>query len=197
VKPLVVCIVILVGGCEDGRSPTTPDRPIGRPNATALANLDLIRDLESRERESTVLVSVGAPSQLDGRVASGDGWAYSFLDTRPNLDEGWVWTVRSSGEISVVGPVPATQLFDRVDIAPLLAVDSDEAISLARGYGAQAYLAKHPQALVQVAYRRLAGEVVCQLHFLDISPSRDGCEIDIYIHATAGTLMARDLSCLL
>jgi hypothetical protein len=196
----ILLVFAVFAGCDKGRksptSPPPPGRPTGISNATALANLSLVLQLEKQARSTTVLASVFAFAHLDGHVGADGGWDYTFIDVRPNLDQAYVWSVEGTGIVNVVGPVPPTAHLDLVDLAPSLVLDSDRATSLARGYGADAYIAKHPNAIVQITYRFLGGQPICHLHYLDNSSGRDGCEIDIYLHASSGALMARDLSCL-
>ncbi len=156
----------------------------------------LVVQLERAIRDTTILVGIGGFTQLDGRIAAENSWTYSFIDARPNVDQAYAWIVTGTGQVSVEGPVQPVSRADVVDIAASLHIDSAEAVTLANEHGASAYVAMHPSAVVRVSYRRLGGEPICQLHYLDNSADRDGCEIDIYLHATTGALMARDVSCL-
>ncbi len=193
----LVLLLALAAGC-DGGSPTAPGGGRrGTPNATALTNLALVRQLEREQRRTTLLTNIGAVGVgLNGRLLPGGAWGYEFAEITEQRDTRFAWSVFSDGSITFEGPLPPLNPVARLDLGPFLQVDSDQAVDRALGFGADEYVRRHPEAMIQVRYFHLAGQVVCHLHFLDIGPGRDGCEIDIFLSASSGELLARDLSCL-
>src|ERR1051325_8592111 len=75
-------------------SPSSP-YPRGIPHSSALANLALVQQLERARGRNTVLVYIDGFASLDGAVAPGAGWAYSFADpTVPAARQLYPWGMR-------------------------------------------------------------------------------------------------------
>jgi hypothetical protein len=140
-------------------------------------------------------VSVYGGATLEGRVVPGNPWIYEFAeDTLPFRP--YVWYANSSGQISFHGSIVEPLRLALVDISPGLIIDSDQAVRLAREYGAEAYLDRYPNAQVDIRCLRTAQVSTWTIHFYTIPHGNPFCEISIDLDAQTGQLLNRDVGCL-
>ena len=188
----VLLLVGFLGAC-DGESPTTPDPlPMGTPNAMALDNLALVRQLERRDRTQTLFTRVTAFAvNPSGRIGSRNAWTYEFTDLA--VERLYFWDVYSDGRIRAPeGPTPPFGPVTNVDIESMLKINSDRAIAIAMRHGAEEYVKKHEGALVTVMYQIEYGLPVCHMKFWW---SGDYCQWQYWVHATNGDFMAKEEPC--
>lgn len=189
----VLLLIALLGACDE-ESPTTPDPlPIGIPNAMALDNLPIVRQLERRDRPQTLLTRVAAFAvNPSGRIAGGSSWSYEFTDLA--VERLYFWAVASDGRIDPPdGPTPPYgPPVTNVDIESMLKTNSDRAIAIAMRHGAEEYVKKHQGAVVTVMYQIENGLPVCHMKFWW---SGDYCQWQYWVHATSGDFMAKEEPC--
>jgi hypothetical protein len=141
------------------------------------------------------LVSIYGGTTLEGRPVPGNPWIYEFaeesLPVRP-----YVWYAYPSGQILFHGPIVEPLRLALVDISPGLFVDSDQAVRLARDYGAQAYIDRYPNAQVDIRCLRTAQVPTWTVHFSTIPLGNPFCEVSIDLNAQTGALLNRDVGCL-
>src|SRR5438477_4974146 len=200
---LVATVFATLGraGCSPSQptpSPSPSPTPLmGKPNATVLANLDVVRQIEKGTGRSTIRVWVrAAGADAGGIVEPGNAWHYTFAERTVDGVVLHDWAVRDTGEIEPrdVFPVPG---LDILEIGPSLRIDSDEAARLARTYGGQAYFDRFSGAYLQMSGRYIGGKVVWDLLFQGAPPiGGDICEIPMVIDATTGELLYQSLACL-
>lgn len=172
----------------------TPSYPPGIPHATAFANLVHVTALERQVSQDGYLAQVeGFGTALDGRIAGGSGWAYTFVEREGTFERTWV--VRENGEIYVLEFDPGLSKFEYPGIEADLFIDSPEAIQRALDAGVSPFAAKHPDAHVEVTYRRKFGLTICEMRFYDAS-FVDPCQPTVIIDAMTGEVVFTYLDCL-
>ena len=213
VRVLLVLVVLagMISAC-DWNSPTEPERPTPTPEirptptvtptqpvyppgvagATALENLAHVTGLETAAVQQGMLVRIAGYGELTGRIASGSGWAYSFV--RGGEIEG-VWTVWYDGRVQFFSYQPPIHAYETPGIEGSLFIDSPAAIQRAIEAGASAFTAIHPDAQVHVRYWRKFGRVVCEMQFYD-RMHIDRCEPQVIIDAATGELLDTALECI-
>jgi hypothetical protein len=205
---LIVSVVAALrrSGCPYSPSPAipspspvpsaSPSYPAGRPNATALENLPLILSLERASGRQTVLFNlVSNGSDLDGRIQGESTWSYEFAERRETTYTFYFWAVTEAGDVQFRGPALPVLPFAFSDLGPVITIDSDAAVELARSYGAEPYVRAHSDARPRpLAARFVGGLPVWNVRF---DAKSAPCELGpIYIDARTGDLLARDLWCL-
>ena len=137
---LAVLILAACGGAPSGPAPTPSPSPtplMGKANATVLANVDVVRQVERATGRHTILVWVGtAGAGQSGTPLVDSSWHYTFAGSTTDGVVYHDWAVRETGVIEPrdVFPVPGLVISE---IGPSLRIDSDEAARLARSYGGQ------------------------------------------------------------
>lgn len=171
--------------------------PNVRPSSTAFENLALIRSLEVATGRQSILYFVSAAGLTqDGFVTPTSSWDYSFYAPATSTVIGYNWLVRGNGRVEFRESSLVIRGIDFTEIQPRLRVDSPQAVRLALEYGARAYANRYPEALVQMTYRYIARQPICQMTLFVLGTNRPACELGpIMIHAETGELMLRDLSC--
>jgi hypothetical protein len=82
-------------------------------------------------------------------------------------------------------------------MAHLFAIDSPRAAQLGREYGAQPWVDRFSDAFVRMSSSYDAGRLSWRLDYETPSPDAPNCRtVQIYIDATSGELLARNLRCL-
>jgi hypothetical protein len=94
------------------------------------------------------------------------------------------------------GPDPPLGPFSGIDIESALGIDSGQALALAEQHGGAEYFRQHPNASLSLGYLHFASRVRVQIQYFDLSPDMNGCEVDIVLDATNGTLIGREIDCL-
>ena len=184
-------IALFLSGCED--TPTTPEPlPTGIPNAKIFDNLQLARQLEAKQRPDTIFTLMGGFFDMDGTCSEGDGITYEF--TRVQTLERFHWVVYWDGHIESYGPLSPVGPITIVDIGPMMKINSDEAIRLARKHGGEAFVKLYPDALASLDYLIMNDYPVCTVRFVKIGVSR--CEPKYWLHAGTGELLQKDDSCI-
>lgn len=187
---VLVAIALSLSGCED--SPATPDPlPTGLPNAKIYDNLPLARQLEAQQRPDTIFTEMSGYFDLDGTCSEGDGVTYEF--TRVQTLQRFDWAVYCDGQIEAFGPLSPVGPITLVDVGPMIKINSDEAIKLARKYGGQAFVKRYPDALAGLRYSILDDYPVCTVRFFKIGVQ---CEPKYWLHAGTGELLQKDDSCI-
>jgi len=163
----------------------------GIPNAKAFDNLIKIYYLERMKHSDTVLVELGAHTELDGTVAKGSLWGYTFGLIKNNLEIIYIWYVWEDGKIELAYEGRSFSPHDVTELGPYLKINSDSAIQLAIKYGAKDYIKEHPHALVQMSYKWMAKLPVVKLWLYD--PEQLGeCEPQWWIRADNGDFLYSD-----
>jgi len=168
---------------------------MGKANATLLANLDLIRQIETATGRRTILVWMSvAGADANGIVEPGNAWHYTFADRATERIAYYDWAVRDTGAIEPrdVFPLPGLEITE----ITIVSIDSDQAARLARSYGGQTYFDRFSNAHIRMAVRYIQGKLVWDLLLQGAPPVGPFCEVPMTIDATTGQLLSRDLSCL-
>jgi hypothetical protein len=164
--------------------------------STLFQNIPLVRSLEAATGRRTVLVSLSGFADQHGRLKAGNSWAYEFSDPSALDVRLHPWSVNSEGFVTArPSAAPIVHDLDRVELGPHLAVDSPEAIRLALSYGAQPYVDRFPTAYVALGVRFRARVATWEVHF-EALPGAPCSLGPIYIDASTGVLLSRDLNCL-
>lgn len=179
-------------------SPSPAPSPVGKPNATALENLPLVRSLEQATGRGGLLITInGTAKAQDGIPRPGSLWDYVFAQVNATgLPRLYYWTVYSDGTIEFTDDAANVGRQTYVDIGPSLAIDSPEAVRRGQDYGAKPFVDRYPGTLVAMVARSVAGRVIWQMRFFDLSPEDPLCSVEVTIDALTGELLLRDLSCL-
>jgi len=194
---ILFCVIVLVA-CHDN-IPTTPEPPDppkeypkGLKDAKAFDNLQHIVSLERLQRQDTVLIIIaGDGVHLNGIITGGNVWSYHFAVLKNNVETDYVWYVWQDGKVELPHVGPPIKSNWVKELAPLLKINSDEAIMLARKYGAKDYIKIHPHAQVKMEYIWKGNLAVITMWFSD--PEQIGeCEPEWWIRADTGDLLYTD-----
>jgi hypothetical protein len=156
-----------------------------------------VLSLERASGRQALLVNLVAPgTDLRGRIEGDNAWIYEFAARREATYDFYFWEVDGTGVVQFKGPSPPASLrFEFSDVAPVITVDSDAAVQLARTYGAEPYLQAHPDARPRAVAAKFVGGLPAWSVTFYVNPTT--CQLGpIYIDARTGALLARDLWCL-
>lgn len=197
----VLVLIFLIAGIQGcgGDSSTgndePPPLPVAIPSALVLENLELIRNLEGSRRSDTFLTSViGDGIGLNGRPLTGNAWSYVFAKKDPITL--YTWYVFADGHIAESQPFPiggGGPPISGLDISTHIKINSDRAIDIARKNGANAYLKKYPDALIQLKYTFIYEFPTCTMR---IEQPGSLCPILITIQSETGEVLQKDLQCI-
>lgn len=200
--------IALLTGCggSGGPSPTPSPTPTGTPtnlpngvpNATMLQNLPLAASLAQRYRPGCVFSRCHATGVTPGgTLREGSAWGFSFtarLGERVVLD---LWEVYSDGHVVYFPDRDRSQpiLFEPVDIASSVQVDSSQGLSLAMGYGLAACYATRSEDSLRITYIvEQPGATTPSIRIL-ATTSREGGIAEIFMSPRTGELFAKNLFC--
>ncbi len=195
---LLGLVVVLAAGC-DGGSPSEPrpgEPPRGVTNATVLENLVLVRSLQDRQLTGTQLVDISGGVRPSGRLSQGSGWGYSFLQTTPQSRTVYFWSAYSDGRIESGGSGPPIGIVFPVDIGPLLQIDSDRALEIARANGAQAHLDRFPDGIITMRYHHDGNRLLCAIELDGRRMDGAPCTSFVFLDGSTGAVLRTDFTCL-
>lgn len=184
----------MILACNSGSSPTEPGQPRATPNATVLANLPQVLDLERAERQDSRLVRIGGGVGADGTLLPGSAWTYIFHRFNGQVETRFVWKVWSDGRITFRGPEPPLGRDSFEHLPDLIRLDSDELVQLALDHGGTAFVERFPDARVSMAFYVLAGIPTCEMQFRSLNrpPGSGFCEPQVWIDAASGDLLLKE-----
>ncbi len=165
------------------------------PEATALANLALVRDLEAKAPGTPmILVSLGgAPASMSGRLLPGEGggWNYYFAEATGSSAHLDCWRVRADGHVEFLGAdeQPLIRPTYR-ELQPDAQVDSDRAAALALQYGGQRYVDKYPGSDLSMGCEWINGRPVWHVKFWNFALAGNVCADEVYLDAATGALLS-------
>jgi hypothetical protein len=193
-------LALAVPACKDSTGPTPVPTskpavpfPPGTPQATALENLALVRNLEAKaSAKAMILIGMGTYSAATtGRLMAGNHgpWAYSFAEAvgdNPNYDEWDVWPdgrVEFHGNFAPIGPASGY-----IELQPIQ-IDSDRAAALALEYGAQRYEDKYPGSTLQMICSWRSGRRVWHVTASNSQLAGPICADEVFLDANTGELL--------
>ncbi len=195
---LAVGLTLSAPACNDTTSPTPTSKPAvpfpsGTPEATALENLALVRNLEAKARGEAmilVLVTTNGVSTL-GRTAPGhSSWYYDFAETvgsNPNVDR---WLISPGGSVEFQGSIhPDSRLVYR-ELLPDLRSDSDRVAALALQYGGQTYVDEYPGATMAMYATWEGGRPVWSVTIQDVRAAPYECREEFVFDGGTGAILS-------
>ncbi len=195
---LAVGVTLSAPACNHPSGPTPTSKPAvpfpsGTPEATALQNLALIRNLEakaSNKQMILVLVTTNGVS-AQGRMTPGhDSWYYSFAEAvgeNPNVD---AWAAYPDGHVAFLrNGHPDSRLVYR-DLAPDLQLDSDSAAALALQHGGQRYIEVYPEATLVMFSAWEGGRPIWSVTIRDARAAPYMCREELVIDGGTGAILS-------
>ncbi|OGF64140.1 MAG: hypothetical protein A2Y62_19820 [Candidatus Fischerbacteria bacterium RBG_13_37_8] len=182
-------IAILVACNDDIVTNPSLDFPRGTPNAKAFDNLQLVRSLEKKQRQNTLLIIIStAGANQEGSVIEGSAWSYFFGVLENNVERTFIWKVWADGIVEYVGLAPYHRPYNIIELGPVLKINSDAAIKIARHYGAKEYFNKYPNAAITMNYIWKYSQAIVTVSLYD--PYELGeCEPEWLIKSDTGELL--------
>ena len=180
-----------------GPSPTPSPTPFlpplgevrGVPNATALQNLELITRVARRERPGAYVYEMDGAVDLTGRTSEGNGWRYFFQHEQPSSRTD-IWTIWKDGTITWYLDELAGRNAWLEDIAPLVQLDSDRILAIARDAGGLEACAIKEGAAARTIYHIRSGFPICEA---SISAGSSGS--GVFIHCVTGAILLTGRGC--
>ncbi len=196
---VLVGAAVSAPACRNTADPTPTSKPAipfpsGVPEATALANLALVRDLEAKATgRSMILVSISTyPVSMSGRILPGRSpWGYSFAEASTSSTRLDHWYVRADGRVGFLGTdeQPVVRLTYR-ELQPDAQLDSDRAAELALQYGGQRFVDKYPGSLLGMTCEWIYGRPTWHVTFRNFELAGNVCADEVYLDAGSGTLLS-------
>jgi hypothetical protein len=197
----VLCVAVGALGCGDSTGPTPTPTPTphvkippGKPDATALENLALVRGLDEAAGHTTILVAIGNTRVgTDGRAMRGaDSWEYGFAPTDPNELRIYWSSVDATGHIRFLGfTEPTIRRFSYTELEPL-PLDSSQIVALALAQGGQRFWDKYPGSFIGIDCRWIGGRSVWEVGMRNRSVP--DCYEGFVFDARTGELLVREPS---
>lgn len=123
----------------------------GIPNSTALQNLGLITRLAQRERPGAYLYNLDGGVGMTGRIMSTNDWQYLFARGVTGPTD--IWQIAADGTLAwYLDQITGRNAYP-FDIGPLISVDSDRMIQIARSAGGLEPCASTPGAYGRTIFR--------------------------------------------
>jgi len=193
VRFVVLLFILMFWSCGTD-NPITPYQPKewkGIPDSKAFDNLELVQRLERMRRSNSSLSYIGGDVDFNGVILEGSAWYYHFFGYENNKPMLYKWKILPDGKVELwdVGP-PQTRSYYWKELGQFLAINSDQAVKIARLHRAEEYIQHHPHAYVRIYYYQ-AETVMIKLWFYD-PDTLGACEPQWWITADTGTFINTD-----
>ena len=166
-RALAVLAIVVTAGIQSCQNPTDPipdDPPRGKADSTILENIALVRFLEAATGRDSILVALGgAANPISGTPCPDASWWYRFA-AGPNYQL-YEWTVYCDGRIEFQGQKSDALHYVMAEMGPILNLDSDDLIRIARASGGQNYLDRYPESRVGLGARFIGRRPIWELQF--------------------------------
>jgi hypothetical protein len=198
---LSLSLALAVPACKDSTGPTPIPTskpavpfPSGRPEATALENLALIRNLEDKASDKAmILVSVGTyPVTTSGRLvpAQGSPWVYWFAEAAGPTTRVDQWYVQPDGSVQFHGNFEPVARPSYRELQPDMQLDSDRAAVLALEYGGQRFVDKYPGSMLGMVCEWMNGRPVWDVTIRNPQLAGPTCADEVLVDAGTGALLS-------
>jgi hypothetical protein len=192
-KVLALLAIVLSTGSPSCQGPTLPEpgeTPRGWANSKILENIEFLRAREAATGRDSILVALGGASPITGTTCPDGVWWYRFAE-RPyyRLTD---WQIGCDGQFVSLADRPDTLHLDMTEIAPVLNLDSDELIWIAREHGGETYLNRYPDARAGLVGRFVGRRPTWELRF---STLQVPCGFSALIDGQTGEVLLTSQPC--